>query len=586
MTSRRLYGLSAALIGLFAIAGIWLLLGIGGAAGPVSANPGTLYVTLSGVDNNLCSSSQPCHTLQHAVDLAAGGDTIKVAAGQYTGVTSHFNPYEGETVTQVVYISKTVIIRGGYTAAFTEPPNPDVNLTIFDAQQQGRVFHIYGDVAPTLEGLRMTGGKALTGTYYGGGIYIRLAQAHIDKCQIDNNIAQFGGGIWLDNSPSTVSNSTIYANTANDGGGVYFNQSDGAQLTGNMIFTNTAEHYGGGVYTSQSTAQLEANTIISNSAVESGGGLFVDGSSPQINHNKIAANYAGYSSGGLQLMESVAFLSDNQIVSNTAAYDGGGVYLYHSTGDILMSNTIAGNTVSREGGGVFIDSGVSTFNWNTIQANHADYGGGLRFSNSSTALNGNKVLANSATWDGGAFYLTSGTVVTMTNVVIADNQITSGQGSGLYLAGTTATLLHTTLARNTGSSGRGLYVTDYSVPAVYSTVTLMNTIIVNQAVGVFVDTGSAAKLESTLWNSNSANTGGAGAIDLGSHNYTGNPQFALDGYHLLTGSAAIDKGVDAGIKVDVDPEPRPYLAPDLGADEYWAPGALHKIHLPLTLKTP
>ncbi len=587
MTSRRLHGLSAAFIGLFAIVGIWLLLGVGGAAVPASANPGTLYVALSGVDNNLCSASQPCHTLQHAVDLAAAGDTIKVAAGEYTGVTSRFNPYEGETVTQVVYISKTVIIRGGYTTAFTEPPNPTANATLFNAQQQGRVFHIYGDIAPTLEGLRIKGGKALTGTYFGGGIYVRFSQAYISQCQIYNNVAQFGGGgIWLERSPSTVSDNTIYSNTANDGGGVYFNQSDGAQLTGNTIFTNTAGHYGGGVYTSHSTAQLEANTIISNSAVESGGGLSVDGNTPQINRNKIAANYAGYSSGGLQLMESAAFLSDNQIVSNTAAYDGGGVYLYYSTGDILTNNTIAGNTVSREGGGVYISNGHATLSWNLIQANHADYGGGFRLSDSATAFNGNKVLANTAGYDGGAFYLTSGNVVTLTNMVIADNQITSGEGSGLYIAGSTATLLHTTLARNTGSSGRGLYATDWGLPSVYSTITLTNSIIANQTVGVFVDSGSTAKLESTLWNSNGANTGGAGAIDLGSHNYTGNPQFALDGYHLLTGSAAIDKGVDAGVKVDIDPEPRPYLAPDLGADEYWAPGALHKIYLPLTLKIP
>lgn len=195
------------------------------------------------------------------------------------------------------------------------------------------------------------------------------------------------------------------------------------------------------------------------------------------------------------------------------------------------------------------------------------------------------MLANTAGWDGGAFYLTSGNVVTMTNLVIADNQIASGEGSGLYIAGSIATLLHTTLARNTGSSGCGLYLTDWDLPAVYSTVTLTNTIIATQTIGVYADSGSTARLESTLWTNNGTDAAGAGMITE-AHHYTGNANFALDGYHILTGSAAIDKGVDAAVKLDIDPEPRPYLAPDLGADEYWAPGAPRKVYLPLVLKVP
>jgi hypothetical protein len=41
--------------------------------------------------------------------------------------------------------------------------------------------------------------------------------------------------------------------------------------------------------------------------------------------------------------------------------------------------------------------------------------------------------------------------------------------------------------------------------------------------------------------------------------------------------------VDAGIKTDVDHEPRPYQTPDLGADEYWPPGALKRAYLPVVL---
>ena len=44
------------------------------------------------------------------------------------------------------------------------------------------------------------------------------------------------------------------------------------------------------------------------------------------------------------------------------------------------------------------------------------------------------------------------------------------------------------------------------------------------------------------------------------------------------------QGVLAGVVSDVDHEPRPYQAPDLGADEYWPPGALRHIYVPLMVR--
>lgn len=35
---------------------------------------------------------------------------------------------------------------------------------------------------------------------------------------------------------------------------------------------------------------------------------------------------------------------------------------------------------------------------------------------------------------------------------------------------------------------------------------------------------------------------------------------------------------------DIDHQPRPYLLPDLGADEYWPPGVLRYFYLPLLLR--
>ena len=52
-------------------------------------------------------------------------------------------------------------------------------------------------------------------------------------------------------------------------------------------------------------------------------------------------------------------------------------------------------------------------------------------------------------------------------------------------------------------------------------------------------------------------------------------------YHIGVGSAAIDRGVDAGVMTDMDGDHRPIgLLPDIGADEAW-----RWIFLPLVLRS-
>ena len=120
---------------LLAIAGT--LLALHSLRGPVAARPAvtTLYVGPGGVAPDCFTPASRCPTIQEAVDKAAPGDVILVAAGNYTqwharaAPPGYPYPPASGVVTQVLYITKTVTIRGGYDNTFAEPPNPDVNLT-------------------------------------------------------------------------------------------------------------------------------------------------------------------------------------------------------------------------------------------------------------------------------------------------------------------------------------------------------------------------------------------------------------------------------------------------------------------------
>jgi len=83
----------------------------------------TLYVSPGGN----CGGVTPCYaTLQAAVDAASDLDLIKVAAGTYTDV--HARPRSDITTTgsvsQVVYLSKTLQLQGGYTTTNWATPYP------------------------------------------------------------------------------------------------------------------------------------------------------------------------------------------------------------------------------------------------------------------------------------------------------------------------------------------------------------------------------------------------------------------------------------------------------------------------------
>jgi hypothetical protein len=299
-----------------------------------SALPGELQVCLAG-----CAYT----SVQDAVDAAAEGDVIKVAAGTYSDIGVR------NGITQVVYISKTVTIQGGYTTTNWTTPYPESNVTTLDAQGQGRVLYIAQSAGQAvIDGLRITGGDAAGlagGPPWAGDI---------------------GGGVYLEpGAMPTIMDSWVFDNFADNGGGLWGTEGQ-AVLSGNRIFSNTAAWKGGGLALDMSHDTLSENTIISNTAGDSGGGLVFSGV-PTLINNVVADNQASGTGSGLAMFgESCPRLLHNTIARNQGG-DSSGVGIFDffepSTCTVSLTNTI----MAAQSVGIDINSsGVCTVTVNGV----------------------------------------------------------------------------------------------------------------------------------------------------------------------------------------------------------------------------
>jgi len=265
-------------------------------------------------------------TIQAAVDKAAGGDTVVIAAGTYQGAGNY-----------------DIEIRKAITICSVEPGDPcTVAATIIDCGGQGRAFRFRGERSSraVLASLTITGGRAEDGS----GIYIVQSSPTITRCRILRNGSSGEGPQRTEGGPQ-------------NGGGIYLRESN-ATISYCLIADNEAQDHGGGICCYGATPTIANCTIVNNRVRNEGGGISIlPGSDPVIRRCRITGNAATFRrGGGIACRSSHAEVANCIIAGNQAGEGdgGGGLWLYRST--VAISNcTLTGNTTESFGGGIYAD---------------------------------------------------------------------------------------------------------------------------------------------------------------------------------------------------------------------------------------
>jgi len=208
------------------------------------------HVSVDGVDGNgRGGQSDPCRTIQWAVDYTNDDDTVLVLPGEYDGLDD-----------QISLISKKIMLRS----------ESGPGETIIDCGQSHRGFRFENDRGSTLRSFTITNGYTagdggailcagggsptitdcvIKGNYSyessGGGIAVQTSNTSIkvSYCLIENNsAAEKGGGIYVyDGASGWFDHCTIAYNTAgNNGGGITFYDSVDDTVRNCIVWENSA----------------------------------------------------------------------------------------------------------------------------------------------------------------------------------------------------------------------------------------------------------------------------------------------------------------------------------------------------------
>lgn len=344
--------------------------------------------------------------LQAAIDAAAVGDRLLLAAGTYKG---NFTLKDG------------VNISGGWNADYTVC-DPETYKTVLDGDKKGRVLTQSSEFAnkTLISGLGITNGQN-SADNNGGGAYVRK-NCIVENCEIYSNKAAStsgqGGGIWAD-ANAIVRNCHIHDNYAQNTGG-------GAVVKGQISYclienNNAPDNVGGGLQihggsAASNTCGTMFNCIVRNNSSKNGGGI------RSYNYTQIAnclivgntATSGGVS--GILCNNNAAAVVNCTIANNYDAADAAGNSsgLYINANGTIKNCIVYGNysksKVADQAVQVYINNQYTWLKNNAVHANglkkvnNYDPNGNGRDTDTQTIASGTSIFTDAANGD---FTLTS-----------------------------------------------------------------------------------------------------------------------------------------------------------------------------------
>jgi predicted outer membrane repeat protein len=394
----------------------------------------------------------------------------------------------------------------------------------------------------TADGTQFTGNVS---GFAGGGAQAG-GSADVGNALFQGNQAYAGGGLAVDDVV-TIDNVRFLSNTAITGTGGGLNSSAALTVSNSLFQGNSSASNGGGLHGFTGRFVLSNTQFLTNSAAN-GGGLNYAFNPLSAVDVTVRGNTAISNGGGLATSGSATFSGNWEFSNNTAGGDGGGAYAFD--GEAVGNALLEGNTAVGAGGGLFLRRFAHITN-SLFLSNAADLGGGLAISRTASGTQVQFVI----------------------NSLFSHNTAATGGTAFYYNQPRPINLIHNTFAQAGQAAGTAITI-------VTGTVNITNTIIASHTTGID-NVGGSVTEDYDLFFGNTTNM--QGAVSGGANSLVGDPAFvnpASGDYHLTIGSAALDKGVDAGVTLDIDSQRRPAgQGYDLGVDEYW-----YGIYLPMTLR--
>ncbi len=367
---------------------------------------GQIYVNAAAGGANDGSSWADAYTnLQDALDAAAAGDQIWVAAGTYTNGAAGEDAFHVETgVTLLGGFAGTetsaderdpaanAVILSGDLAGDDQPGAWDMGradnsrrVVLVDTLAEGTVF----------DGFTVSGGNALfvdstSRLSFGAGL-LSFQNIMINNCTFTDNRAGRGAGVTIAGINTTgfrLMNSTLEANSAISGGGAYLVGAAAGLVEGCDFISNTAEVANNGGGFGAGLIQISIIDTIRNCSflgnenpTRVGGGIFSQDAFSLFEGCTFEANNSN-DGGGLYIQEVneevVSVVNDCGFFSNIGGRLGGAICI--GGGDVEVMNSTFENNEAPSGGGAFFifQENFTIVSDCEFSGNISDFGGVMR----------------------------------------------------------------------------------------------------------------------------------------------------------------------------------------------------------------